>query len=173
MSKHKGGSIYQRGDGLWCVAIEVGIVDGKRKRKVITSKDRDKVVAKLAELAVSKPPKKSRAEYLREARQIATHTPTQWYAKLRTLPDLCRYCDTQLNHFNMVKDHMIALEAGGSDGIDNVQPLCWECNIDKRTTPHDVYVYTGVKPRPFSVFPKRRPEYERVIAKRNERQAAA
>lgn len=173
MGTHKGGTIYQRRDGLWCVAIEAGTVNGKRKRKVITSKDRDKVVAKLEELATPKTPKKTRAEYLREARAIATHTPSEWYAKLRTLPKICRYCDTALNHFNMVKDHMIALEAGGSDSIDNIQPICWECNVDKRTTPHDEYTYTGSKPRPFSVFPKRRPEYERVMAKRNERQGAA
>lgn len=170
MARGKGsGSIYQRKDGLWCASIEAGSVDGKRRKKVVTSKDRAVVERKLQELTEGYQPRefKSRPEYMRAAREIATHTPQQWYAKLRSLPKTCRYCDTALNHFNMVKDHMIAIEAGGSDGIDNVQPLCWECNVEKARTPHDQYVFKGTKPRPFRVLPVRCNEYQRVMEKRS------
>jgi len=47
--EHGLGSIYQRSDGRWCSAIELGRVDGKRRRKVFTSGRRDVVEAKLAE----------------------------------------------------------------------------------------------------------------------------
>lgn len=141
--------------------------NGKRRRKVVASKDRAVVVVKLAEAVGDGPgPTKSRAELMRAAQIIATHTPDEWHKKVRESTKICRYCDAALNHFNMVKDHMIAVEAGGSDGIDNVQPICWECNIEKYVTPHDQYIYKGTKPRPFRVFPIRRPEYDRVMEKR-------
>lgn len=166
------GSLYQRKDGLWCAAIELEPVDGKRRKKVVASKDRNVVEAKLQEWSAGyQPPKfKTRPEYLREARKIATHTPREWSAKVRASSKHCRYCETELHYFNMVKDHMIALEVGGSDGIDNVQPICWECNVEKATTPPDEFVYKGTKPRPFSVLPIRRKEYERVMEKRRARQ---
>lgn len=166
------GSLYQRKDGLWCATMEAGSVDGKRRQKVVRSKDRSVVEAKLQEWSAGyQPPKfKTRAEYLREARKKATHTPREWGAKVRESSNLCRYCDTALHHFNMVKDHMVALEVGGDDGIDNVQPICWECNVEKATTPPDEYVYAGTRPRPFRVLPARRKEYDRVMEKRRARQ---
>ncbi len=45
---HGEGSIYQRKDnGLWCTAIDLGWVDGKRKRKYIYGKTRKEVSEKL------------------------------------------------------------------------------------------------------------------------------
>jgi 5-methylcytosine-specific restriction endonuclease McrA len=103
---------------------------------------------------------------MREARAIATHKQSEWHRKVRASPKICRYCDTPLNGFNMVKDHMIAVEVGGSDGIDNVQPICWECNMTKGKIPHDQFVYQGPKPRPFRVLPIRQEEWDRGQAVR-------
>jgi hypothetical protein len=43
----KEGSIYQRNDGLWVAEIDLGVIDGKRKRKQLYAKTRKEVVAKL------------------------------------------------------------------------------------------------------------------------------
>lgn len=48
---HKEGSIYQReSDGLWCTSVDLGIINGKRKRKVIYGKTRKEVADKLKAL---------------------------------------------------------------------------------------------------------------------------
>lgn len=44
---HGEGSIYQRGDGLWCTVVDLGYVNGKRKRKYIYGKTRKEVAEKL------------------------------------------------------------------------------------------------------------------------------
>jgi len=40
------GTVYRRADGLWCAPVELGIIDGKRRKKVFAAKDRDAAVAK-------------------------------------------------------------------------------------------------------------------------------
>src|ERR671936_120933 len=45
---HGEGAIYQReSDGRWCTAIDLGIVNGKRRRKPIYGKTRKEVAEKL------------------------------------------------------------------------------------------------------------------------------
>jgi integrase len=46
---HNEGSIYQREDGYWVAAVDLGYVDGKRKRKPIYGKTRAEVARKLTE----------------------------------------------------------------------------------------------------------------------------
>ena len=51
MTRGKGeGSIYRRPDGLWAASIELPSPDGKRRRKVVSSKDKAVVIRKLTEL---------------------------------------------------------------------------------------------------------------------------
>lgn len=49
--RHRGeGSIYQRADGRWCAAVDLGIVAGKRVRKVVTAATMREVQAKAKDL---------------------------------------------------------------------------------------------------------------------------
>jgi 5-methylcytosine-specific restriction endonuclease McrA len=150
---------------MWVGTVEMGISDtGKRLRRTVSSKDREAAEAKLQAINTTrwvKPP--TRAELMAEARKLGTHTGKEWGKKVAATKN-CRYCKTKLNMFNMVKDHMIAVESGGSDSIDNIQPICWECNSAKSTTPPDEYTYKGDGPRTFKVFPTRREMYERMMA---------
>lgn len=47
------GAIYQDARGLWTATIELPQTEGARRRKVIRSKDKNKVIAKMAEAKVS------------------------------------------------------------------------------------------------------------------------
>ena len=138
MRSHRHGSIYQRNsDGLWVCAVSL---PGGR-RKTVASKDRAVVEAKLQELLPDPTPPKTRAQVMAEARRLGTHTEAEFKAKTRDVKT-CRYCGDDLNYWNAVKDHMQSVYCGGSDSIDNVQKICWECNAEKFKTPHDQFTYT-------------------------------
>ena len=47
---HGEGAIYQRADGRWCASVDLGIIQGKRRRKVIYGKSRKEVADKLKAL---------------------------------------------------------------------------------------------------------------------------
>jgi len=89
--------------------------------------------------------KVSRAERLTAARQIARHTAAEWKSLVRACENACVICgipESQLNGGALCKDHIVPIYAGGSDGIENLQPVCRQCNSGKgsdRTDhrPHD------------------------------------
>lgn len=62
------------------------------------------------------------------AREIATHTETEWHALLMLFP-YCLGCGA--TDRPLTKDHIVPVCQGGSDGIDNLQPLCHSCNSSK------------------------------------------
>ena len=70
-----------------------------------------------------------RRERLAAARAIATHSPEQWQQILAEVDGECVCCGTRDRRLE--KDHIIPIYQGGSDGIDNLQPLCASCNSSK------------------------------------------
>jgi uncharacterized protein YdaU (DUF1376 family) len=68
-----------------------------------------------------------RSERLAAARAIARHSSAEWQAMLELFPQCVRCGDDG----QLVKDHIIPIYQGGSDGIDNIQPLCRTCNASK------------------------------------------
>ena len=68
-----------------------------------------------------------RSERLTEARKKATHTKDEW-DEMRLFFGECVKCG---NKEDLVKDHITPIYQGGSDGLDNLQPLCRKCNASK------------------------------------------
>lgn len=69
----------------------------------------------------------ARSERLSNARSIATHTKLEW----EKLIELCDYRCVICRNEDIVKDHIKPIYQGGSDGINNLQPLCKSCNSSK------------------------------------------
>lgn len=163
------GSVYQQKNGLWAASVTVGWDGARQVRKVVRAKSREVAEARAAELAGANRNRTfiTRADALAEARKLGTHTAAQWHAKER-VTETCRYCATPLNYWNTVKDHMTSILRGGSDSIDNIQPICWECNIEKGTAAAEEFVYAGPNPRPFRVMPNRENQYRAVAGRRGE-----
>lgn len=73
--------------------------------------------------------KMKRSQRLAEARKKGTHTAAEW----ELLQTFCRHqcVRCQASDGDLVKDHIVPIYQGGSDSIDNIQPLCRNCNASK------------------------------------------
>lgn len=74
------------------------------------------------------PCRRSRSENLRLAREKGRHTDLEWLV-MKHLFKVCVKCRDPA--WNIEKDHIRPICIGGSDSIDNLQPLCARCNTSK------------------------------------------
>lgn len=86
--------------------------------------------------------KKRALEYTkRQSNAFGSHTKKQWLEKLAQF-DKCPMCSRVWDSipirpdkrykFVWTKDHIIPLHKDGTDEIENIQPLCYQCNFGKR-----------------------------------------
>jgi uncharacterized protein YdaU (DUF1376 family) len=83
----------------------------------------------------------TRSERLAAARRLATHTADEWDALVDVLGRQCVRCQTPaaaLHGGRLTKDHIQPIYQGGSDGIENLQPLCRNCNASKGAENRDL-----------------------------------
>jgi 5-methylcytosine-specific restriction endonuclease McrA len=67
----------------------------------------------------------------RKHEAIGSHTDEDWQ-KLKAFHNFrCLCCGKQEPEIRLTRDHVIPLSQGGSDSIDNIQPLCARCNSKK------------------------------------------
>jgi 5-methylcytosine-specific restriction endonuclease McrA len=64
----------------------------------------------------------------RERGAIGSHTLQEWNNLKIKFHNRCAFC---FKEKKLTKDHILPLIAGGSDYIENIQPLCRECNSRK------------------------------------------
>jgi uncharacterized protein YdaU (DUF1376 family) len=84
----------------------------------------------------------TRSQRLSEARKKGTHTAVEWVTLVDICGARCVMCGTpgveRLGGIFLVKDHILPIFLGGSDGIDNIQPLCSKCNSSKGPNTKDL-----------------------------------
>ena len=74
---------------------------------------------------------RKRTAYLKAAQAIGTHAKEQWIRLCAKYDFKCCRCNSEVIGGIPTKDHIIPITSGGSDLIDNLQPLCRECNTSK------------------------------------------
>ena len=72
---------------------------------------------------------KIRRDRMREAKLKGDHTDIEWADMLEFFDYTCVRC--LCFEEGVVKDHIIPIYQGGSNGLDNIQPLCRKCNSSK------------------------------------------
>ena len=82
-----------------------------------------------------------RAIRLRAARAKGTHTEAQWLAYVAAFGCRCVMCGDGLDAGQVQKDHIVPIYQGGSDGMENLQPLCQPCNGSKGPDSFDWAAY--------------------------------
>jgi hypothetical protein len=71
----------------------------------------------------------------RRARKIGnggSHTVKQWLALKAQYDHRCLCCGKQEPNVVLTEDHVVPIAKGGTDNIDNIQPLCLSCNCSKQ-----------------------------------------
>jgi 5-methylcytosine-specific restriction endonuclease McrA len=63
---------------------------------------------------------------------IGSHTTKEWENLKRIYDSTCPKCLRSEPFIKLTEDHKIPLSLGGSNNIDNIQPLCTSCNSAKR-----------------------------------------
>lgn len=66
----------------------------------------------------------------RSTKQAGSFSSREWMALCSKACNRCLCCKKECD---LVPDHIIPLARGGSNGIDNIQPLCGRCNAKKGT----------------------------------------
>jgi len=113
--------------GSW--AEKLAYRDRRDRRKQAGSEGaKSKWQADDAEAAAEPTAHQTRSARLAAAREKGRHTPEQWAALVTFCGDACVKCK---GDDRIVKDHITPIYQGGSDGIDNLQPLCGPCNSSK------------------------------------------
>lgn len=66
----------------------------------------------------------------RKANAEGSHTVSEWESLIDRYDGVCLSCQSK---GPLTRDHIVPLSKGGSDCIDNIQPLCATCNLKKST----------------------------------------
>lgn len=70
----------------------------------------------------------------RKAGNSGSHTVKEWQALCEAAGHRCLCCGSARK---LTRDHVIPIDSGGSDNIENIQPLCKSCNSSKGTKSTD------------------------------------
>ena len=65
------------------------------------------------------------------------HTDEEWEAKKAQYSYRCIYCGKKPKL--LTKDHIVPINSGGDNSINNIVPSCRRCNSRKHTTPIEIF----------------------------------
>jgi 5-methylcytosine-specific restriction endonuclease McrA len=86
----------------------------------------------MAALRSARGAKDRRREALRAARALGRHSDADWHLLQEVCNGTCVACGARAGRdLSLTRDHIVPVSRGGSDAIENIQPLCLRCNVLK------------------------------------------
>lgn len=76
---------------------------------------------------------KKTSHYKRKIKAEGSHNFGEWELLKKQYGYTCPACKRKEPEIKLTEDHIIPLTQGGSDNIENIQPLCHSCNSKKHT----------------------------------------
>lgn len=70
---------------------------------------------------------------VRKRNAQGSHTYKEWVELKERFNNMCLCCKQFEPNITLTEDHIVPLIMGGTDSIDNIQPLCASCNTRKYT----------------------------------------
>lgn len=70
----------------------------------------------------------------RKSQNGGFHTSGEWETLKAQYNWTCPCCGRSEPLVKLTKDHIVPISRGGSDNIENIQPLCHDCNMKKYTS---------------------------------------
>lgn len=68
------------------------------------------------------------------------HTVREWQRLVKQYGNRCLRCGKKGEATTLTRDHVVPLSKGGKNSIDNIQPLCQNCNATKHVATFDYRV---------------------------------
>ena len=102
-----------------------------RKSREIHAKERNAYQREYGKANREKLTLYTNARRARKLKAKGSHTEEEWQELKAFYNFMCLRCRKQEPDIKLTRDHVIPLTQGGSDSIDNVQPLCSRCNSKK------------------------------------------
>lgn len=97
-------------------------------KRVYNDENRDKVNASKRKSYLKNRAAYRRREMARKRGYVLIHTRKEWLDLKRKHGFRCLACGS---HKDITRDHVKPIKLGGTDHIDNIQPLCRSCNSSK------------------------------------------
>ena len=100
----------------------------------------------------------TRRRIARKLNAPGSHTMDEFYDLCAEFEDHCLLCLQKHDRSKLTIDHVVPLCDGGSDGIENLQPLCMTCNRAKATVTMDyrpTFWWRGPSREPLRAFSPR------------------